>query len=145
MEGSKKAARAQGLPSDRATTERVAQAAQLFANLTQPGEPRRNGARPQPTADPKGAALLPEAQELLELLHAAVTASDRLAVEIEALRADMDVTIDNVKLLHRGVKVAIRSTNARVAALEEATGGDPEPRRSPAPPSPSRKRPPRAR
>ena len=43
MKRAEKAARAQGRPSDGATAERVAQASQLFAKLTQPGQPRING------------------------------------------------------------------------------------------------------
>jgi len=128
VDGSEQARRSRAPATDGATAERVHQAAQLFANLTQPGQPQRNGARPQPAADPEGSERLPETKELLELLHATVAANDLLAKQVAALRADLDVTIGNVKLLHRAVKKALRTTNARVAALEEAQppeGSDP--------------------
>jgi len=70
VEGSQQAARAQGRPADGATTERVAQAAQLFANLTQPGERRSNGDHPQPAGGPDGSERLPENHEVYELLVA---------------------------------------------------------------------------
>ena len=120
MDGSEQARRSRAPATDGATAERVHQASQLFADLTQPGEPQRNGVRPPAAADPRGSERLPDTQELLELLHAAVTANDLLAEQVEALRDDLDATIGNVKLLHRAVKKALQTTNARVAALEEA-------------------------
>jgi hypothetical protein len=118
VEGSQQAARAQGRPSDGATTERVAQAAQLFANLTQPGEPQRNGARPQPAGDPDGSEQLPDNQEVYELLEAALAANRRTEKTVELLRHDLDTTMSNVKLLHRAVTKALRFLNKRVGALE---------------------------
>ena len=99
MEGSQQAARAQGRPSDGATTERVAQAAQLFANLTQPGEQRINGDQPRPAGDPNRSEPHPEDQQVYELLQAALTANERTEKTVELLRHDLDTTISNVKLL----------------------------------------------
>ena len=118
MDRSQQAARAQGRPSDGATTERVAQAAQLFANLTQPGEQRINGDQPRPANDPDGSERLPDNQEVLELLQAALAANERTEKEVELLRSDLDVTINNVKLLHAAVRKAMRALSKRVIALE---------------------------
>ena len=120
MDGLDQARRSRTPATDGATAERVHQAARLFASLTQPGEPHRNGGLAQSAADLEDSERLPETQELLEMLHAAVTANDLLAKQLQALRDDLDATIGNVKLLHHAVKKALRTTNARVAALEEA-------------------------
>ncbi len=118
MDRSQQAARAQGRPSDGATTERVAQAAQLFANLTQPGEQRINGDQPRPAGDPDGSERLPDNQEVLELLQAALAANERTEEAVELLRHDLDMTISNVKLLHAAVKKALSVLSKRVIALE---------------------------
>ncbi len=116
MEGSQQAARAQGRPPDGATTERVAQAAQLFANLTQPAEQRINGDQPRPAGEPDGSKRVPDTnQEVLLLLLAA---NERTEREVELLRSDMDATITNVNLLHAAVRKALGVLSKRVIALE---------------------------
>ncbi len=109
MEGSQQAARAQGRPSDGATTERVAQAAQLFANLTQPGEQRINGDQPRPAGDPDGFEPHPEDQQVYDLLLAALTANERTEKTVELLRHDLDTTISNVKLLQAALAAKERT------------------------------------
>ena len=99
MDRSQQTARAQGRPSDGATTERVAQAAQLFANLTQPGQQRINGDQPRPAGDPDRFEPHPEDQQVYDLLQAALTANERTEKTVELLRHDLDTTISNVKLL----------------------------------------------
>jgi len=115
VEGSQQAARAQGRPPDGATTERVAQAAQLFANLTQPAEQRINGDQPRPAGEPDGSKRVPDNQEVLLLLLAA---NERTEREVELLRSDMDATITNVNLLHAAVRKALGVLSKRVVALE---------------------------
>ena len=118
MEGSQQAERAQGRPSDGATTERVAQAAQLFANLTQPGERPRNGDQPQPAGDPDTyerlpdnhpgtSERLPDNHEVLELLQAALAANERTEKTVELLRNDLNMTIANVELLRAAPAAAL--------------------------------------
>jgi len=77
----------------------VAQAAQLFANLTQPGQQQRNGDHPQPAGDPDGSEPLPDVHEVYELLQAALAANKRIEKAVQLLRHDLDTTISNVNLL----------------------------------------------
>ena len=93
-------------------------AAQLFANLTQPGEQRINGDQPRPAGDPDGSERLPDNQQVLELLQAALAANERTEKTVELLRHDLDTTMSNVKLLHSAVKEALRVVHERVVALE---------------------------
>ena len=121
MEGSQQAPRAEDPPSDGATTERVAQAAQLFANLTQPGKQRANGDQPQPEGDPNGAERVPHNQRVpdtQEVLLLLLAANERTEREVDLLRSDLDVTISNVKLLHAAVKKALRVMSERIVVLE---------------------------
>jgi len=116
VEGSQQAARAQGRPSDGATTGRVAQAAQLFANLTQPGEQRINGDQPRPAGDPNRSEPHPEDREVYKLLQAALTANERTEKSVELLRHDLDTTISNVKLLQAAL-AANERTKKKVELL----------------------------
>ena len=124
MEGSQQAARAKGRPFDGATTERVAQAAQLFANLTQPGEQRVNGDHPPPAVEPDTSEALPGNHEVIKLLLSALAASERTEKTVELLRSDLNTTIARVEqlqaapaaLLH-GAPVADERTEKTVEDL----------------------------
>jgi len=96
----------------------VAQAAQLFANLTQPEEQQPNGDQAQAVGDPNESERLPANQEVLELLQAALAANERTEKTVQLLRNDLDMTISNVKLLHEAMTKALRFLNQRVGALE---------------------------